>query len=162
LPACDPRGEIFYAPPLGHEKIGLSCNRKGKRALSPLVGEGWGEGLSLDSLYPSPGSHLSMRSDLSHKGRGEQSLPKPTIQTNLISLLAQDHAPDRTAPLACVVTSCNAAPQPSKARHTAGTSMAAARLPPVWAASGIRFCAAKPPKLPSIEIAPMPAAARSP
>src|SRR4051812_6928409 len=37
----------------------------------PLWGD-WGEGSrSLCMIEPSPGSHLSMRSDLSHKGRGD-------------------------------------------------------------------------------------------
>src|SRR6202007_615337 len=43
-----------------------------------------------------------------------------------------------------------------------GTSIAAAALPRASATIGIKFCAAKPPKLPSVEIAPIPAAARSP
>ena len=37
-----------------------------------------GYGLSMD-LNPSPGSHLSMRSDLSHKGRGAPSMRNRTI-----------------------------------------------------------------------------------
>jgi hypothetical protein len=49
----------------------LSCNGIGGELPLPLwerVGVR-GYGLSID-LNPSPGSHLSMRSDLSHKGRG--------------------------------------------------------------------------------------------
>src|ERR1043166_5687876 len=54
------------------------------------------------------------------------------------------------------------APMATVARHTEGTSMAATADPPPLAAHGIRFCAATPPKFPSIEMAPIPAAARAP
>src|SRR3954463_6633139 len=48
------------------------------------------------------------------------------------------------------------------ARLAAGTSMAASALPLQCATHGIRFCARKPPRLPSVVIAAMAAAAWAP
>jgi hypothetical protein len=57
-----------------HDEIGLNGKGNGSELPLPLwerVGVR-GSGLTIDR-NPSPGSHLAMRSDLSHKGRGEVS-----------------------------------------------------------------------------------------
>jgi hypothetical protein len=89
------------APPLfslKQDEIKLSCSGIGGELPLPLwerVGVR-GYGLSID-LNPSPGSHLSMRSDLSHKGRGEAN-PLTPIQSKAITLECRGDGANRFAP----------------------------------------------------------------